>query len=255
MGNRNAWAFVLLAALAAAPVRGEVPRLLGQALEDVARDSGRWAYTETTVVKTDKGRILRSTVFRIDPSKPYAEQTVPIKIDGKPPSERELRKYRGQGEKRAEARENGKPTRERPSLGSLVLLDGATVFAENAATVTYLVPLRKDGNDRFPPDRFRVLARVDRRTAALEHVSVDLLSPIHFKVILKEKSGDLQVEFGAAEPGRGRLMTAFRGAGSFSLLFFSMNGNIEVTRTDIRHVTPYDERLGVRIGPLKALDF
>jgi len=49
--------------------------------------------------------------------------------------------------------------------------------------------------------------------------------------------------------------TAIRGAISGSILFISMTATGATTLTDIKHVTPYDERLGTQIGPLKALDF
>jgi len=52
--------------------------LLNDALMKVAREAGRWAYTETTLIKDEKGKVKQDKVVRHDPSKPYADQDVPL---------------------------------------------------------------------------------------------------------------------------------------------------------------------------------
>src|ERR1019366_7514756 len=71
-----------------------VPPLLLDALGRVARNFDRWAYTETRMATDEHGVPKAESVFRFDPSKPYGEQYQPLKIDGKSPSERQLKDYR-----------------------------------------------------------------------------------------------------------------------------------------------------------------
>src|SRR5262245_29940086 len=89
-------------ATVAAPVKGaksDVPparaatgdeiSLLNEVLHRTADDYRRWAYTEHRVIRDEKGRLKSELVLRYDPSKPYAEQWTPIKVDGRDPSERD----------------------------------------------------------------------------------------------------------------------------------------------------------------------
>src|ERR1019366_2345963 len=78
------------------------PPLLLDALGLVARNFDRWAYTETRIVTDEHGVPKAESVLRFDPSKPYAEQYRPLKIEGRPPTERQLKDYRRRGEKRGE---------------------------------------------------------------------------------------------------------------------------------------------------------
>ena len=57
--------------------------LLNDVLQKVANDYRRWAYTEHRIVRDEKGRVKSDVVLRYDPSKPYAEQWVPLKLEGK----------------------------------------------------------------------------------------------------------------------------------------------------------------------------
>ena len=98
---RAFWAVLLAAALlraesapgtgARAATEAEIATL-NQVLLKTADDMRRWAYTEHRVMRDDKGRVKSETLLRFDPSKPYAEQWTPIKVDGKEPSERETAK-------------------------------------------------------------------------------------------------------------------------------------------------------------------
>src|ERR1043165_9012409 len=68
--------------------------MLNDVLHKTAGDFHRWAYTEHRIMRDEKGRMKADVLIRFDPSKPYAEQWTPLKIDGKEPSEREKAKYR-----------------------------------------------------------------------------------------------------------------------------------------------------------------
>ncbi len=247
-----------LAAILAVPLRAVSPPLLEDALLKVAQDKGRWAYTESDIVRNGQGKTLNSTVVRFDPSRPYPEQFLPLKIDDRAPTRTETEKYRERGVRRGRSLEKaenaGRPVPGR-TLGDLVDLNSAHVFAEDATTVTYEVPLRADNNERFPPDRFQVLIRVSKAGRSLEHVSVHLRAPMRIALILKVKSGEIDAEFALVDSGHNPVMTAIRGDGTLSILFMPVARRGEMIRTDFKHVVPYDERFNVHIGAAKALDF
>ena len=209
--------FLLLGALLAAPLGAEAPPLLEDALLKVAQDKGRWAYTQADRIKNGQDKVIDSTVIRFDPSKPYAEQYAPIEIQGHAPTRADIEKYRergiqrGRGLERAEAK--GAPTPGR-TLGDVVDLSHATVAAEDAATITYQVPLRADNNERFPPDKFQVLVRVNKARRALEHVSVHLRAPMRYALVLKVKSGEVDADFTVVNPKHNPAMTSVRGGGA-----------------------------------------
>jgi hypothetical protein len=250
--------FLILTVLLAAPLCAEAPPLLQDALLKVARDKGRWAFTESDRMRNGQDKVVDSTVLRFDPSKPYAEQYVPVEVHGHPPTKADLEKYRqrgiqrGRGLERAEA--EGKPAPGR-TLGDVVDLDHATVSAEDAATVTYEVPLRADNNERFPPDKFQVLVRVNKAERALEHVSVRLRAPIRYALVLKVKSGEVEADFARVDQKHSPAMTTVTGGGAVSVFFVPVTRSGEMVRSDFRHVRPFDERFNVEIGPTKALDF
>ena len=248
----------LLLALVAGPLGAEAPALLRDALVKVAQDKGRWAKTEADQVKNGQDKVVQSTVVRFDPSKPYAEQYAPLEIEGHPPSKVDLEKYRQRGLQRGRAFEKaeatGKPAPGQ-TLGDLVDLEHATIAAQDDATITYNVPLRADNNERFPPDKFLVLVRVNKARRALEHVAVHLRAPMRFALVLKVKSGEVDVDFTTVDPRHNPAMTTVRGGGAISVLFVPVTRTGEMIRSDFKHVRPFDERFGVEIVPTKALDF
>lgn len=227
---------------------------LTEALEKTAADLRRWAYTESRVIRDEKGKVKSDVVIRYDPSKPYAEQWTPIRINGKSPSASDVKKYRQQGE-RAEKRDQNPSASQRRSLGELIDLHSAVVTDESAATMTFEVPLKKDGNDRFPPEKFQVLARINPTTRALENISVRLRGSFRSKILLKVKSGDGTLDFAVINPKYPPTLTSITGDASASVLFISVGGELDLKRTDLKHVKPFDERFEVQIGTLKAIDF
>lgn len=254
--------WLCLPAFAAEPAKSrpatpdEVTFLL-TVLQRTANDMGRWAYTESRTVKDEKGKVKNESVVRYDPSKPYAEQWTPISIGGKPPSAKEIEKHRKRGlaaEKRDEKRERGQ-TDERKSLGEVIEPEKATIVAETTTHLTFEIPLRKVANSPFPPEKFEVQARVRREPGALENISVRLRDSFRAKLIVKIKSGDASLDFTAIDPKHPPTLTAVRGDAQASVLFVSIGGEVEVTRTELKHVKPFNERFDIQIGTLKAIDF
>ena len=244
--------------LLALPLHAEIPALLAEAVQKFGKDNDRWAYTESIVQKDEKGRDKQRTTVRFDPSKPYTEQYTPLEIDGKPPTESQLKKYRAKGQKRGTnidkaEREDAPPKRK--SVGELMDLDHATVKDEDAVSVTYEVPFIKEGNTRFPPEKFLVLARVSKPLRALEGVDVKLRESMRAAFVVKIKSGEATFLFKPADPKFAPPLTSVRAHGSASILFVPFGGSVAADRTDFKRVKPYGDRFEVQIGPLKALDF
>jgi hypothetical protein len=186
------------------------------------------------------------TVVRYDPSQPYDVQWTPLKVDGKEPTERQIKKLREEHTKRRQSRR---------TLGELLDLAQATVVEETAATVTYEVPLVKSDNMRLPPDKFRVTARVNREQQAFENVAVRLREAFRLMMVLKLNAGEGDMDFTSIDPKYAPPITALRANGEGSILFVPVGGNYSSTRTDFKRVTPYSERFKVKLAPMKFLDY
>lgn len=228
--------------------------LLNSALENTARDLRRWAYTETRVIRGEKGKIKSEVVVRYDPSKPWAEQWTPVTLDQKPPTKSQLEKYRKMGLRDQKFSEHPE-TDKRRTLGDSISLVGSRVVSETAEQIVFEVPLKKDNNDRFPPEKFEVLVRINKAARALENIAVKLRSSFRMKLIVKAKSGEATLDFGQVNPKYPPTLLSIHGNGSASIMFVSVGGEVVLKRTDLKHVKPFDERFDVQIGPLKALDF
>ena len=250
--------FIALLASLLPSLRGAVPVLLEQALGKVIADYDRWAYTQTKIEKNEKGKVLNRAVVRFDPSKPYPEQYTPLSIDGQTPSPGEQRKYRRQGERRgdriAKAEDQGKAPPQQ-TLGELMDLERASLVEETAETATFEVPLKKEGNRRLPPEKFQVLARVNKATAAFEAITAQLRSPMRADVVVKVKSGSGRLEFAAVEPDFAPTVTAISGSGAASIVFVPIGRSYSIVRSDFQRVKPFSDRFKVKLGPLKSIDF
>lgn len=234
---------------------------LNDVLHKTAGDYRRWAYTEHRVMRDDKGRVKSDVLLRYDPSKPYPEQWTPLKINGAEPSERERSKYRRRGEKSASSGElafTGRPASEDPqrrSLGELIEVMKSTVVSETAESLVFEVPLLKVGNERFPPEKFQVLARIRKQSPVLENIAVKLRESFRSKLVVKVKSGEGSLDFAQVDPKYPATLVAVDGDASASVLFVSIGGSMDLKRTELKHVKPFDERFDVQIGTLKAIDF
>ena len=189
--------------------------MLNEVLHQTADAYPRWAYTEHRVMRDNKGRVKSDTLVRYDPSKPYAEQWTPLKIDGEEPSDRERAKYRRRGEKNARpasGMEAPNPdNRRRRSLGELIDVMKSSVAAETPTHLVFEVPLLKVGNERFPPEKFLVLARVNTHARQLENVSVRLREAFRSKFVVKVKSGEGSLDFATVDPKHPPALVAIEG--------------------------------------------
>ena len=234
----------------------EESALLLNVLHQTADDLARWAYTEHRVVRTEKGKVKSQQVVRYDPSLPYAEQWTPLEIDGNPPSARDLARFRRRGEESDPASPKLRSNRRtRPALGEVIDAARAFVAEESATHWIFEIPLLKLGNERFPPEKFQVHARVRKDGALLEALVVSLRESFRSKLLVKVKSGEGTIEFAQVDPKYPPTMVAVTGDASASVLFVSIGGSVELKRTELRHVRLFDERFEVQIGTLKAIDF
>jgi hypothetical protein len=256
--------FAVLARAAEAGPRPAAPAeiaLLNDTLHRTANAYPRWAYTEHRVIRDEKGKVKSDLLLRYDPSLPYAQQWTPLQVDGREPSERDRAKYRKLGERAAPA-DLAKPVppakesiRRRVSLGETLDVPRSTVAAETAEHLTFEIPLRKFGNERFPPEKFEVLARVRKEGAVLEHIAVRLRESFRSKLVVKVKSGGGTLDFATVDPRHPPALVGLNGDASASLLFVSVGGSVKLARTDVKRVKPFDERFEVQIGDLRAIDF
>ena len=253
--------FTISLTLAVLSGRAEVPALLDEALQKTLRDTDRWAFTQTWVEFDGKGKELNRAVVRFDPSKPYAEQYTPLSVDGKAPTAGDLAKYRRRGEKRGERIEKAErdgtenTTKTRQTLGELMDIGRATVLTEDATTITYEVPLKKEGNKRFPPEKFQVLARVNKATRGFERIEAKLREAMRSMLVVKIKSGEGAMEFATVDPKFAPAMIAVRGGGSASVAFVPIGRRYDLKHEDFKRVKPYGDRFGVQIGTMKTIDF
>lgn len=229
--------------------------LLQTVLQKTADDLGRWAYNENRVVKDEKGKLKSEQVVRFDPSLPYPEQWTPITIDGREPTQRERDKFRRRGEDSDPAKPKRSSRFRRPALGEVIDVARTSVATESATHWVFEIPLLKVGNERFPPEKFQVHARVRKDGAQLENIAVSLRESFRSKLVMKVKSGTGSIDFAVVNPKFPPTMVAITGDASASVLFVSIGGSVDLKRTDLKHVKPFDERFEVQIGTLKALDF
>ncbi len=102
-------------ALGGRPATADELARIRASLLQVAREQNHWAYTETMVIKDDKGRVRETTVVRFDPSKPYPEQYTPLVIEGRPPTEKTVEGIPAKG-REARPKARAKPELPREAL-------------------------------------------------------------------------------------------------------------------------------------------
>lgn len=264
----------VLALLVTAIVRAETPAPLADAIKTGIENQSHWAYTETTDTWDTKGRSEGPTVFRFDPSKPYAEQFTPIKIGGKEPTEKQRKQYQKRGEdrgrrmaKRAEAQAKKGPTdpaaRPKSQLPTIDLngqkatidIEHAQPIEETDAHYAYRIPLTGQGDHPLPVEKFELVVSVTKSTHVLESGTLRLLEPFRAKLVIKLKQGHVTMRWAVVDPKYAPVMVAEEGDLAVSLVFFSVGGSMKTERSDFKRVTPYDDRFKVDVGPLKTLTF
>lgn len=219
----------------------EYQAILDRAVHQAAAELDHWAYT-VRLRGDDQGE----TVARFDPSLPEDSRWRLRLLEGRPPRARE----RARWERRRAQRE-----RDRPSLGELIELDGARLADANETTLVVEVPLRRLGNDRFPPEKFRVRLTVERERAVFIGVEVSLRSALRIAGVVRVTAGDLRVDYADIVAGYPPAAVRITGGGEGRILLVKVGRTFEVVREDFTRVKPRHERFNVEFGELRVLDF
>jgi hypothetical protein len=253
-----------LPALAGAPPAA--PGLLEDAFNKLMENQGHWAYTQAQTLSGVTAALERETVFRFDPSKVYAEQFAPLTVEGRPPTARERDEFRDIGERVAKRRLREKRDTDRHTGDELQLnlnfkivtpdLAKATVVGETTTSVTYAVPLREKGAGGGPAfDQFQVTARVNKQRHEFEHATFRQRTPMRVDVVAKVSDAVIDCEFTPVDPAFPAVITSESEQATVRLLFVKRVLKVEVRRTGFARVTPYDDRFGVKVGPLRTIEF
>lgn len=247
------------------PATAEELALFQAALRSGQQDPLHWAYTETATIRDKQGKVRNEVVLRYDPSKPYAEQYTPLRIDGKEPTEKQRAEYRKRGEteakkrlhdaEAAKGRERPEPPRLWINRDSVILdVDHPLVAAAEAGHVVFEVPLQSD-NHAFPVEKLQLRARVDRESRQLEWATFEVLKSFRLKLVAKIKSCAVRMRFARVNPEFGPVITAVAGEFGASLVFVPFTGTFATERTDWERVRAFDEKFNVKVAPLELLGF
>ena len=278
-----AWVTGMLAVIfpggaAAQPVADatEPAALIKDALNALVEHQGRWAYTETTTGVGRDGKPLAESSVRFDPSAVYAEQRKPILVQGKPPSEKQLKEAAERGEREGRRRFD---ERQRLAAASVTeesaadqkteeihlwvagkkakpLIDQAKVVDENETSVTFELPMQAEGGGQKLLNKFELTARVNKQSRHFERATIRQREPLRVKLIAKISDALLTIDFSTPDPRYPSVPTTFTSDGGVALFFGKMKmGHVEMVRTELKHVTPYDERFEVKIGPSRTIEF
>jgi hypothetical protein len=222
------------------------PAPLAEALRAFSQERDRWAYTEHFTSRDRKGATKETRVIRFDPSLAPEDRWALLEEDGRVADERAQRKFRRQMTKDGD---------KRIKLSEYLQLDRATVVRESPGETVYEVPLRKENNDRLPPDKFQVLVTLSRSPARLAAIDVVLREPMRMALVAKVRSGGASIRFARASEEHGPVVHAVSGQGEATVLLVRVGGSFRAERSEFKRVTPFDERFRVKMGNLDYLDF
>ena len=268
-------AFVLISSITAQtgdalPVASLSPErspLLETAFQAFLEGQQRWAYVETGGYLNADGSVSAESVVRYDPSMPYAQQSVPLLINGQLPTEKQLRDWAANSEKQAQrrlkavealavaARDQGFRLR---LLNREVrpLLEAAKAIAEDETSITFEVPMQEVGGpDAARVDDHLLTARVGRTTREFEHVTIRQTKMVRVAAG-KYYDGLTEVDFAKPDPNYASVPMRVTFTVRNKPLFGEGHTSVRrVERKDFKRVIPYDERFNVKLAPLNLLEF
>jgi hypothetical protein len=243
-------------------------QLLDEAFQAFLDHQGRWAYTEAFYWFGYDEKKGPETAFRFDPSLPYAKQRTLLKQVGNPPTAEALEDWNKHYEKDTRRREAALEKESEPAAARedfqiqlynekvTPLISDASVIAETETNVTYEIPLRKAGGAGQPLyKKHRLTARVSKASHQFEFAEFRQLEPQR-AAAARYYDGVISIEFGLPDArfpaAPVKVTTEVTEKPLFTKAVRSRNVKL---RSDFKHVTPYDERFGVRIGPLRTIEF
>lgn len=257
----------LLASLTAAGTAfaSDSQSLLGDAFDKLVDNQGHWSFRERQSLRGLPGGAKGETILLVDPSKPYAEQYAPVQVEGRPPGSGDLADFRKAGEKVAKRRardleESGAHPgdRLRIRINSHEVtpdIERASVKAEDAEHVTYFVPLRTDAGGGSAYESFELTVRVNRSRREFEHAEILQRQAVRVALIFAVADAVIDLDFTPVDPRYPSVITHLAQTAKLKVLFFRRPIAFELWRSGFARVTPYDERFGVKVGPLRSIDF
>lgn len=254
-------------AVSAAPLSPTRPELLDAAFRAFLEGQRRWAYTETHTDFAPDGKARGESVIQYDPSLPYAEQYVPVTLNGREPTAKNRRDWAERGEQLAKRRlrvrdELAAAQREREfqlrlfNADVTLDLDRATVVAEDDATVTFRIPLREAGGPEARAyDAYQLTTRVNKSRQQFEQATFRQQNRIRVGAG-KFYDGIIEVEFAASAAWLPSCPVKITRR-SMNKPFFGKPVAVHSVsvRTHLRRVKPYDERFQVKLAPLRLIEF
>jgi hypothetical protein len=222
-------ALLWLAAVAPAAYAAD-PALLEHAVDNWLGERDHWAFTQRAV--EFDGDKPRERLERYDPSKTGNARWTLLAINGKPPTP-EQRTAWAKKKFKKNARRFDSP------IGDYFDFKDAKVLSEDAKTVRYEVPLRRDKSWLFQADKVQVVVTVNKETRALEHLNANVREPV--KVLLglaKITDGNLDLSFlrfdDDAEPGP----ESAKPTGTAHVTVSKFGERAEFTWSDFKRVSP-----------------
>ncbi|MEO7413905.1 MAG: hypothetical protein ABIZ81_11155 [Opitutaceae bacterium] len=190
----------------------------------------RWAYTETSRGIDD----TRARVIRVDPSKPEAERSVLLSVDGKAPTAGDLQQWRDDGG------DTSKPLGEIPPLASFVDLTNLRVFQDEPAALVFELPM-KNGGAEFPAEKFQALFRVNKTRRSFEHVTVKLRDSFRIGGVVQVTEAGVELRFHTLDPALPPQPVLLKAGGGARVLLVKFSRSFEAIRGDFSRVTPFEE--------------
>ncbi len=193
-------------------------------------DPDQWAYTETSHGLEDK----RTLVTRVDPSKPWAERSVLLSIDGKAPTSAEVQRWRDDGG------DTTKALGDLPPLEGLIDFKDVRIFKEEDSAVVFELPIRS-GQADFSAEKFQAHFRVHKTGRALEAIVVKLRDSFRVAGVVQVVDAGLEARFQTLDPRLAPQPVSLRAGGGVRVLLVKFSRSFESTRTDFKRVVPFDE--------------
>ena len=206
--------------------------LFTEAYSKLGAESDHWAYTETSRGLEDR----RVIVTRVDPSKPEAERSVLLSIDGKAPTPGETERWRADGG------DVPKPLGDLPPLASLVDLKDVRIFKDETDAVIFELPIR-NGNAEFPAEKFQALFRVNKTHRSFEDITVKLRESFRVAGVVKVIEGGMEMRFQIVDPAHPPQPVHLKAGGGARVLLVKLSRSFEASRTGFKRVEPFDETL------------
>ncbi|HVS53880.1 MAG TPA: PDZ domain-containing protein [Opitutaceae bacterium] len=204
--------------------------LFSDALGKIGLDAECWAFTETSRSPVDD----HVTTVRFDPSQPPAESSTLLKVDGKDPKPAYLQQWRKEGHGPLPG------LGELPPLASVVDLNDVRIYADETAAIVFELPVKASNAD-LPAEKFQARFRVNKTSRGFEDFSVKLRESMRVGGVAKVTDAGLEARFQTLDPALAPQPVWLKIGGGVSVLLVKVSRALEVTRTDFKRVSPFEE--------------